>query len=90
MPLNELKRVVTIELLKSAAGRMIFCPSCGNGLDWKDAVLMTISGENSAAGISCGTCFDTQLARLSKRIGRTITVDDLVDTGCDVDDGRKL
>ena len=84
-----LRKTLTRNLLKDAAGRAIQCPTCGRILDWKDTVLLTTP---RGAGVSCGSCWDASLERLRAKHGT-----DAIDTYLEelrasdsIDDGREV
>ena len=56
---NPLKQHINKELLKYAAGLNIFCPNCGNILDWKTVVLIDAFKGSKHLGqkTGCTKCF---------------------------------
>lgn len=53
--LDQMQKTINRNMLKYAAGHAIFCPSCGNILDYRASVLWeSPSGKN---GISCADCW---------------------------------
>jgi hypothetical protein len=86
--LDPLRRKLTQQLLKAAAGRAIFCPSgnvCGGAvLDCRTTVLVT---GPTKSGVSCAPCFDHDLELVIRTSG--LTREQVLD-GIEVDDGREV
>ncbi len=81
--MNALESHLNLELLRYAAGRAIFCPSCDHILDARRSVLMC-ANDNGPTAILCGDCYDEMRERLS-------AVEDAAFVrGVDVTDGRSL
>jgi predicted RNA-binding Zn-ribbon protein involved in translation (DUF1610 family) len=53
------KQHINRELLKYAAGTHMFCPNCGNVLDWKTVVLIDAfrDGKHLGQKTGCTNCF---------------------------------
>lgn len=71
--------IVNRNLVKAAAGRLMFCPVCHHVMDAKRTVLVTV-GENATA--CCAKCWDGDLRGQIERKGRLAE--------CSVLDGREL
>lgn len=78
---NTLKATIDKRLLRHAVGHAIFCPSCGEILDYRRAVLAT--GPAVSATL-CVKCWDRTVERLK---GRGMTAEQIA-SKIDVIDGR--
>lgn len=86
---NTLQTHVNRNLLKYAAGRVMFCPSCDKCLDCRSTVNVTVlhKGEVHSSTTLCAACYDARkpvldaaLAKASPDVGITL----------DIVDGRAL
>ena len=86
--LSPLQRTVTRNLLKHAAGRAIFCPSCQTIMDWKRTVIYDVQRQDTPDStvkvfVWCGKCADKALPSLQKAcLDRNLVLE--------ITDGRKF
>lgn len=76
-----LKRTVTRNLLKFAAGNAIFCPSCQTVMDWKRTAIIEVNkdGKTLVSKTQCCKCLDKALERYKAVVadhGATLEITD--------------
>lgn len=67
---NDLQKRAQKELLKYAAGREIFCPSCGKVLDFRTSSIVTIFGTDGSQMVRtyCTPCVVNAMPRLGEMV----------------------
>lgn len=79
--LSYMEKTVTRNLLKWAAGQVMFCPCCAVCMDWRKTVIIEINkGETLLKTYTvCTKCADERLPEVTKAAdanGYTVTVTD--------------
>jgi len=79
-----MRRAINKNLLKSIAGQLIFCPICGDIMDYRRTVAVSfMRGDNPVATKGCcGSCFDDVMRGNAERIAQEH------DLALDIVDGR--
>ena len=84
-PIDQFKRKVERDSLKSSVGRAMFCPRCENLMDWRTSVEFSVweseTGKCATVRAMCAPCWDGVRALVTKPS---------VKYRVDVIDGRKL
>lgn len=71
---SHLQQAVTAQMLKYAAGTVMFCPGCQNCLDWRSTVSIDFIGKASgklhSTATLCAACADKALPGLGERLSQ--------------------